>query len=237
MTQLTRRALGRAAAMAAAAMVLGACGSTPPEPASITLTFVRHAQSEGNASGLIDTAVPGPNITAEGEQQAQKAANQLRGNDYDGIYASTMVRTQQTAAPLAGDLGEQVDVLPGLREISAGRFEGQSEAAAATTYFVAPMAWLQGNRNATIPDSVNGNEFNDQFTSAVQKIYDSGDKKPVAFSHSAAIMMWTLMNVKNGKTSLLATHPLPNTGRVVIRGNPVTGWTLVDWDGITQFDQ
>jgi len=25
---------------------------------------------------------------------------------------------------------------------------------------------------------------------------------------------------------------LPNVGRVVITGNPMTGWTLVDWDGI-----
>jgi broad specificity phosphatase PhoE len=235
MPQLSRRVLGKAAAVAVAAMVVGACGSAPPAPPSITLTFVRHAQSEGNASGLIDSSVPSPNITAEGEQQAQKVANELRGNDYDGIFASTMVRTQETAAPLAKDLGEQVDVLPGLREISAGRFEGQPEAAAAATYFVAPMAWLQGNRNAAIPDSVNGNEFNDEFTAAVQKIYDSGDKKPVAFSHSAAIMLWTLMNVKNGKDSLLSSHPLPNTGRVVIQGNPITGWTLVDWDGITEF--
>ncbi|CAN5685685.1 histidine phosphatase family protein [soil metagenome] len=235
MPQPSRRVLGKAAAVAVAAMVLGACGSAPAVPPSITLTFIRHAQSEANAAGVIDTAIPGPNITAEGEQQAQKAANELRGNDYDGIYASPIIRTQETAAPLAKDLDEQVDVLPGLREISAGRFEGQPEAAAAATYFVAPMAWLHGDRNATIPDSVNGNEFNDQFTAAVQKIYESGDKKPVAFSHSAAIMLWTLMNVKNGKDSLLATHPLPNTGRVMIEGNPVTGWTLVNWDGITQF--
>jgi hypothetical protein len=26
-----------------------------------------------------------------------------------------------------------------------------------------------------------------------------------------------------------------NVGRVVLNGNPVTGWTLVDWDGITTF--
>ena len=48
-------------------------------------------------------------------------------------------------------------------------------------------------------------------------------------------MMWTLLNARNGKNSLAADHPLPNTGRVVVTGNPVIGWTLVDWDGITQF--
>jgi hypothetical protein len=43
------------------------------------------------------------------------------------------------------------------------------------------------------------------------------------------------MNARNGKPSLLTDHPLSNVGRVVLNGNPVTGWTLVDWDGITNF--
>lgn len=55
------------------------------------------------------------------------------------------------------------------------------------------------------------------------------------FSHKFAIEYWTLMNAKNAKDTLLTSHPLPNIGRVVITGNPVTGWTLVDWDGIRDF--
>ena len=39
----------------------------------------------------------------------------------------------------------------------------------------------------------------------------------------------------NSKSSLLSSHPLPNTGRVVITGNPTDGWALVDWDGIRDF--
>jgi hypothetical protein len=35
--------------------------------------------------------------------------------------------------------------------------------------------------------------------------------------------------------SLLNDHPLPNVGRVVMTGNPVTGWDLKEWDGITNF--
>jgi hypothetical protein len=27
------------------------------------------------------------------------------------------------------------------------------------------------------------------------------------------------------------SKPLPNTGRVVVRGNPHDGWHLVEWDG------
>lgn len=217
-----------------AVTVVGACGSGPPPPPAMTLTLIRHAESEGNASGFINTAVPGPGLTAKGEQQAQKVADTLRGKDFDGVYASDMIRTQQTAAPLAKDLDEQVQILPGLREIEAGWFEGKPDADAAS-YMLAPSQWLDGDRDATIPGSISGNEFNDRFTQAVQKIYDSGDKNAAAFAHGGSIMMWTLMNVQNPKDSLLQTHPLPNTGTVVLKGNPVTGWTLVDWDGVSDF--
>jgi broad specificity phosphatase PhoE len=112
-----------AAAIAVAALVAG-CGSAwAAGPAHITLTLVRHAQSVGNASGLIDTSTPGPELTPQGWCQATLAAGQLRSNHYDGIYASTTVRTQETAGPTTQALGEPVDVLPGLREIEAGQFE------------------------------------------------------------------------------------------------------------------
>ena len=62
------------------------------------VTFVRHGQSAGNASGLIDTSTPGPVLTQTGQAQAQAVVGRLGVNNYDGIYSSTMVRTQLTAA-------------------------------------------------------------------------------------------------------------------------------------------
>ncbi len=92
---------------------------------SITLTFVRHAQSAGNASGLVDTSTPGPALTDLGRTQAVASALRLAPNRYDGIFASTMIRTQQTAQPMADTLHEPVTVLPGLHEVEAGVYEGQ----------------------------------------------------------------------------------------------------------------
>jgi len=234
--QLSRtRSIVAAIAALFAVILVASCSSPAPKERSITLTFVRHAESQSNADGVIDTAVPGPSLTSAGEQQAAAAANRLKGNGYDGIYASEMVRTQQTAAPMSKALSEPVNVLPGLNEISAGWFNGEPMDRAGATYMVAPMDWTRGELNFSIPGSVSGREFNGKFSAAVQRIYESGDTKPVAFSSAASIMLWTLMNARNGKDSLLTDHPLPNTGRVVLTGNPTSGWTLVDWDGITSF--
>ena len=230
-----RSMMWKAAVVLAATLILGACGSSP-QARSITLTFIRHAQSEANASGIIDTSEPGPGLSPEGKAQAEQVAHQLARNNYDAVYASTMARAQQTAAPLAAELGKRVEVLPGLQEINAGWFEGKPVSTAPTTYLLAPADWLNGDVQNSIPGSISGKAFNDRFTAAVQKIYDSGHSNPVVFAHLYSIEYWVLMNVKNAKDSLLTSHPLPNTGRVVITGNPSTGWTLVEWDGIRNFN-
>ncbi|HUO40063.1 MAG TPA: histidine phosphatase family protein [Mycobacterium sp.] len=196
---------------------------------TIVLTFVRHAQSAANAAGLIDTSVPGPDITAAGYGQALGVASQLSVNRYDGIYASTMVRTQETAGPLAQALGEPVTMLPDLREIEAGQYEGQPDAT--PQYRAAPIEWLHGDRSARIPGSINGDEFESRFNDAVKTIYDSGETNPIAFSHGMSITFWVLMNVKNSDMSLLS-DPLPNAAHVVVTGNPSDGWTLANWNGM-----
>lgn len=223
--------IGRAAAALALAITV-ALASAPLSPAQvrdITLTLVRHAQSAGNASGLIDSSTPGPALTELGQHQAAAITTALRGkgDTYDAVYASTMIRTQQTAQPMAAALREPIVVLPGLREIEAGVYEGLPEAGAATTYFQAPLQWLRGDRGARIPGSVDGNEFDARYDEAVQTIYDSGDANVIAYSHGGAIMMWVAMNVRGVDPAGFATAPLQNTGYFVVRGNPVDGWDLV----------
>lgn len=232
MTHRLRRFAGAVCtALVAVAAPICVPNAAAADQHDITLTFIRHGQSEGNASGLIDSSTPGPNITELGRSQARAVADKLKGNHYDGIFASTMVRTQQTAQPMADALHEQVTVLPGLRELEAGQFEGQPEASAADTFFSAPQAWLRGDRAARIPGSLDGNEFDARFDEAVQQIYDSGDVNPVAFSHGGAIMLWVMMNVTNPDPSLLTSRPLNNTDHVVVSGNPADGWKLTDWEG------
>jgi broad specificity phosphatase PhoE len=221
-----------AALLAAVMVVLGPVGASPIAHAvgrhTIVLTLIRHGESTANAEGVIDTSVPGPDITPVGDAQAIAVANEFSPNRYDGIYASPMIRTQETAAPLAQALGEPVTVLPGLREIEAGANEGRLQATAPN--YPAPGVWLHGDRAARIPGSITGNEFESRFSAAVKTVYDSGQTNPVVFSHGEAIMYWVLMTTKNADLSL-ANNPLPNTAHVVVTGNPTDGWTLADWNG------
>jgi broad specificity phosphatase PhoE len=231
-------------ALTSTLLLLGA--AIPASAAELmTVTFIRHGESYGNASGLIDTSTPGPVLTPKGEQQARDVAALLGDNNYDAIYASTMVRTQLTAAPMSQLLGLPIQVLPGLEEIEAGVFEGTPEAGAASGYGLYPIGWaLPGvipqipfDKSSVMPgtDGLNGYVFDARVDGALQTMYDNGDRNPVVFSHGGTIMFWTMMNVQNitvqQKLQLLQTAQLDNTDYVVIQGNPQDGWTLVNWNG------
>lgn len=227
---MTRKKLFADAAVAGVVAVLAPLVGAGPVYAdrTITLTFVRSAESVSNAANLIDTSVPGPGLSPLGFGHAAAAATELRANGYDGVYASSMLRAQESAAPLAQALGLPVTVLPGLRQIEAGKYEGQPEP---DSHETETAAWLAGDLSAGIPGSITGTEFDARFDQAVQTIYDSGDLNPIAFGHSTSTMLWVLMNVTNPDDSLLTTHPLPNMGRIVVSGNRRDSQRLTPSDG------
>ncbi len=215
---------------------------------SITLDFVRHGES-GDMTA-INTLVPGPELTETGQQQAQDLVNVLAGNGIDEIYASTMIRSQETAAPLAEALNLPIHVLPGLNEIDAGIFEGTPVNVGdlplgGALYLLAPLAWTLGLDFVPQLGSAidpNGIAFDESFSGAVQSIYDGSvgtDASTITdavFSHEGAIAIWTLMNVDNPDFSVVLQEflntgeLLPYTGQVVVDGSP-GDWTLVSWDG------
>ena len=215
---------------------------------SVTLDFVRHGES-GDMTA-VNTLVPGPELTDPGQQQAQDIANVLAGNSIDEIYASAMVRSQETAAPLADALHLPVQVLPGLNEIDAGIFEGMPVNVGdlplgGALYLLAPALWTLGlDFVPQLGSSIdpNGIAFDESFSGAIQTIYDgsvannTGDITDAVFSHEGAIAIWTLMNVNNPDFGLVLNELfstgelLPYTGQVVVDGSP-GDWTLVSWDG------
>ena len=220
---------------------------------SIVLDFVRHGESIDNNAGIIDTVPPGTALDTTGEGQATAVATAIQnefGTNIAGVFDSDELRTQQTAQPLLDALstaaGHTVDAttLSGLNEIPAGSFEGDpTTSLEGILYLLGPLSWAFGD--VLVPDvgdpSVNGVTFDQDFGGAVQDVYDttasvSGTSNDVAFSSEGAIAVWTLMNVNNPDFSVLLQEVeqtegfLPNTGQVVIEGQP-GDWTLVSYDG------
>jgi broad specificity phosphatase PhoE len=209
----------------------------------ITIDFVRHGQSFDNLNNIIGTVAPGPTLTPDGYAEANTIATTIQGEyggDIAGIYDSGLLRTEETAAPLAALLNMPVQDLSGLNEISAGIFEGAPQNdLTGLLYLAAPLAWTLGLYS--VPElgssDYNGMAFESYFSDAVQTMYEntiSGGtgNTDIAFSSAAAIMTWTMMNVNNPDPLLMLEDPLTNTSQVVVQGDPTDGWTLVSWDGM-----
>jgi broad specificity phosphatase PhoE len=215
----------------------------------ITLDFVRHGQSAEQGNDL-STVAPGAPLSTLGQEQAGAVApviNQEFPGDIAGIYASGLIRTQETAAPLATLLGLPMTDLSGLNAVNGGVFEGMPKGPVeALLNGAAPASWVLGQLwvPALGSSDYNGMAFENRFSDAVQTMYDNtvadGDGKltDVAFSHEGAISVWTLMNVKNPDFPLIINDELlktggllSHTGQVVLQGSPTDGWTLISWDG------
>ena len=199
------------------------------------LLLIRHGQTPGNVLGQLDTAHPGPGLTELGERQAAALARSLANEQINFLYASTLIRTQITATPLAAVRGLQIEVLEGLREIEAGSLEKLTDKESHLRYLGTVFGWADGELHRRMPGGPSGHDFFERYDASIARIAAtaaaSGDAGTVAVvSHGAAIRVWTGLRAANMEAGLAARHALANTGIVALEGDPDAGWRLIHWD-------
>jgi broad specificity phosphatase PhoE len=195
------------------------------------LHLIRHGQTPSNVLGLLDTAHPGPGLTALGHEQAARIPEALGETSVDALFASTLVRTQLTAAPLARTQGLEVGILDGVHEIEAGSLEGRSDRDAVITYLKTTFAWGLGELDATMPGGPSGHDFFGRYDADVESVLSTDAAAAAIVSHGAAIRVWVARHARNVGPQFAAEHALENTGVVVLDGSFRDGWTLRTWAG------
>lgn len=194
------------------------------------LLLIRHGQTPSNVAGALDTAFPGAGLTPLGQVQAAAVAAALADEKIAGIYASPLLRTQLTAAPLAQARGLEVRVEPGLEEVSAGALEMRTDEEAIRAYIVCLVAWVEGDLAHAMPGGPDGHDFIARFDAAITRIADAHDPGDtvVVVSHGAAIR--TYVALRAGVDEETATKlDIMNTGMGVLEGDVRTGWDLLSW--------
>ncbi|MEV6479548.1 histidine phosphatase family protein [Streptomyces sp. NPDC051576] len=196
------------------------------------LLLIRHGQTTANVAFLLDTAVPGAELTDLGRRQAAALPEALADEDIEALYASTLVRTQQTAAPLAAARGLDVQVRDGVRELTAGDLEmlpGDTEPG--HEYMRIVFGWAAGDTESRMPGGESGTEALARYDGVIAEAADSGARTVAVISHGAAIRMWTAARADNVDVAFAAARPLDNTGIVVLDGSPADGWKVLTWAG------
>lgn len=199
------------------------------------LLLIRHGQTPGNVLGQLDTAHPGPGLTELGERQAEAMARSLANEPIGALYASTLIRTQITAAPLGRLHSLDVEVLEGLHEIEAGSLEKLTDHEAYKRYMGTVFSWAAGDLDRRMPAGPDGHTFFDRFDAAIRRVVDRAldqqHEAAAVVSHGAAIRTWAGRRAEDADHEFAARHVLANTGIVALEGDPDSGWKLIHWDG------
>ena len=195
------------------------------------LILVRHGQTTSNLGGLLDTGAPGADLTDLGRRQAAALPAALAGERVEALWASTLVRTQQTAAPLAEARDLEVVVRDGIREVGAGHLEMLGDDASVRTYLESIFSWPAGDTAVRVPGGESGEEFLGRYDEVVAEVAASGVGTAVLVSHGAAIRAWTAARTDNVPVEFAAANPVSNTGAIVLEGSPAAGWTALTWEG------
>jgi len=136
------------------------------------ILVVTHTQARHHVEGLVGGWYDSE-LTSLGHRQAQRLASRIGQLAGDGrpveLYASDLLRTAQTAAPIAARLGVPATYLVDLREQSAGVAGGR------------PNAWLQAReipplRAADRMDHRNGVEGAETRRELFTRIYRAMDQ-------------------------------------------------------------
>lgn len=188
------------------------------------LIFVRHAESEANVRGSLDCSVPGPGLSPLGFAQADALAPAL-AEDLDGlpvraIWASTMLRAQQTAAPVAERYGVPVQVHPLLHEGHVGDLNGRMDDEAYQALYELFACWhIEGDMERCRPGGETGTQLVDRLRGAANDVVAGGGDEPgaaVVVSHGAILRVGLPWICENVTKPYSMTHHLPNTARVVV---------------------
>jgi alpha-ribazole phosphatase len=91
--------------------------------ASTWVYLLRHGEVEHAAEGRLfgHTDVP---LSAVGRRQVETLARELAEEPVEAVYASDLLRARHSAGPLAAARGLALVLVPELREVAMGRWEG-----------------------------------------------------------------------------------------------------------------
>ena len=201
------------------------------------LILIRHGQTPANVDGILESTVPGPGLTELGDTEASALPTTLLDEEIGAIFASTQVRSQLTAAPLAASKGLEIMVRDGIREIDAGDLEGHTEHESVMRYVSTFLGWIDGDLDSRMPGAENGHETLARYDAVVAEAESLGHGTVALVSHGAIIRAWVGTRTHDVDAEFFRINFVVNTGFAIISGSTAGGWTLESWQGGGVFDQ
>lgn len=153
------------------------------------LVLIRHGETEMNRELRFQGHV-NVGLNAIGLEQARRLGARMAGEQADAIYASDLLRAQQTAQPIGVTLSLQPLAESGLREQSFGRVDGMRVDDIKQNHPEAWEGWLRFEQDYAMPEGESTRQFHGRVMEAVQRLVAAHpQQKLVLVTHGGVLDM------------------------------------------------
>ncbi len=177
--------------------------------ATTRLLLLRHGQTQLSHEHTFCGVTDAP-LTAEGHRQAKYLAERLRHEAIDAIYCSPQTRAQETAQPIADELGLALQTRTELREMNFGRWEQCDRTQLAQEYPHALAAWERGSWQAQPPEGETQQEVIARIIPCIIELLTTHAGQTIALvSHKSTLrlLMGNMLNMSLSASRSLRLDP------------------------------
>lgn len=158
----------------------------PQHPTQLYL--IRHGEVEEQYHQVFGGSRIDMGLSPLGLQQAEAVAAWLRDTKLDALYASPMLRVQQTLAPTAKQRGMQPELMSGLREMDFGDWTGNRWDELQSKFGVSAFDWLEIIENGGVPNGESVADLRSRVQECLLRIVRAHPHQRVAvFCHGGII--------------------------------------------------
>lgn len=169
--------------------------------------LVRHAASEGSGTFVGQNDEP---LSAAGRNQLKELERKLSVFRFHAVFASDLKRARDTAAAAVGQLGFEVQIRPGLREMHFGRWQGLSWDQIENQNRRLAKLWLKDFALRSIPGAERFAHFKKRVKKELKEIVSSNQGQCVlVFSHAGVlrVALGDALGMKDRNLFRLAQNP------------------------------
>ena len=200
-------------------------GSTPPDPPETTrrhrlsLVFVRHGSSTWNDEGRIQGQLDPP-LSEKGREQALKLGVRFRDTPLEGFYSSDLLRARETAAAIGAQIGREPELLPELREVALGEWEGLQREEIVARYPEQWTRWIERPSWDIVPGGEGTAAFEGRVGAAIEEMVRRHPAGRILIVTHGGVIQVALLRVVGRSSNGLFPFTIENTSVTVLEGAP-----------------
>ena len=153
------------------------------------IIFIRHAETDmaGSFCGHSD-----PELNARGRVQVSELGRALQHEDIHEVYASDLLRAQETGQAIASSLGVSCLLRPALREINFGEWEGLTWEEIERRDSAYAQRWLAEYSNLPAPDGEHFGQFERRVLNEIDSLVEMAERHTIAVVTHAGVLRTVL---------------------------------------------